>query len=243
MQQIFIDESGDLGFGCGSRYFVLALVAPKEGRRLSKFIKNFNAHLIGRGWNRSVEIKATNVWHAGRNSAIPDTYTYKQTPEVPIEKALAAIAALECRIEFVVVRLDTVKSGLRTAHSAILYNYFSWLLLRDPLSCHAGVELFVDRRNRETHHNSKFDGYIETRTGIERAQRDKEPLNLVIHHYHSELAKKFTGGQRAQIEYGVRGLEAADFVCWAVKRKYENGEAQWYALIEECVKCKQVLCF
>lgn len=68
MQPIFVDESGDLGFGCGTKYFVLAFLAPLVGKKLSKAVKNFNAHLIRNGWNQAVEIKASNVWLAGKNS-------------------------------------------------------------------------------------------------------------------------------------------------------------------------------
>lgn len=45
------------------------------------------------------------------------------------------------------------------------------------------------------------------------------------------------------MEYGVRGLEAADFVCWAIKKKYENNDDTWYSLIEKRIKWKQHLYF
>ena len=241
MQPIFVDESGDLGFGCGTKFFILALVAPIEGKRLSKAIKNFNAHLIRNGWNPSVEIKATNVWHAARNTSIPISYAYKQEPEKPMEAVLKAIVESACRIEYVAIRLDTVSSGLQTAHTSILYNYFAWLMLRGPLCFHSGVELFMDRRNRETHNMLKFDGYIESKAGILRAEKGKVPLKLCIHHYHSDSTRECTGGERAQVEYGVRGLEAADFICYAIKRKYENGDDHWYKLIQASIKWKQTL--
>jgi hypothetical protein len=47
MQHIFMDESGSIGFSAGgTTYFILAFAAPREGKKLSKCIKNFNAHLI-----------------------------------------------------------------------------------------------------------------------------------------------------------------------------------------------------
>ncbi len=241
MQPIFVDESGDLGFGCGTNYFILAMVVPKVGKHLSKAIKNFNAHLIRNGWNPTVEIKATNVWHAGRNPDIPATYKYKMTPEDPMEVILKAIAAIDGYIEFLAIKLDTVKAGLQTAPSGILYNYFSWLTLRGPLCYFPAVELFMDRRNPEHHNNLKFDGYLETKTSITRAEKGKLPISLCIHHYHWDSPSEFTGGQRATVEYGVRGLEAADFVCWAIKKKFENGDDRWYKLIEPKIKYKQTL--
>lgn len=77
-----MDESGDLGFGCGTAYFIVGFIAPASGKELSKAIKNFNAHLIRKGWNKAVEIKATNLWHAPKNPNIPSTYAYKNTPEI-----------------------------------------------------------------------------------------------------------------------------------------------------------------
>ncbi len=176
-----MDESGDLGFGQGgSDYFILAFIAPQVGKALNKAIKNINAHLIRNGWNRAVEIKATNVWHAPKNNDIPNNYTYKQTPNIPMGYILNAIAAVDGYIEFVVVKLDTVTAGLQTAPCAILYNYFSWQLLKGPLCYFPAVELFVDRRNQEYHDQLKFDGYIENQAGIRRAEQSKRPLSSSI---------------------------------------------------------------
>jgi hypothetical protein len=63
MQPIFMDESGDLGFGRGTAHFILAFIAPEIGKTLNKRVKNFNAHLLRRGWNPAIEIKATRALH------------------------------------------------------------------------------------------------------------------------------------------------------------------------------------
>ena len=70
MQHVFMDESGDLGFGVGSDCLILAFIAPSSGKELNKVMKNFNGHLIGNGWNKNVEIKATNLWHAPKNAGV-----------------------------------------------------------------------------------------------------------------------------------------------------------------------------
>jgi hypothetical protein len=244
MQPLFMDESGDLGFGCGTAYFILAFIAPKIGKHLSKRIKNFNAHLIRKGWNKAVEIKATNVWHAPNNGNIAAAYAYKNAPEVPMQNILESIAEVDGYIEYATVKLDTVSAGLQTAPCAILYNYFAWQLLKGPLCYFPAAELFADRRNRENHNLLKFDGYIEGKAGIERAEKGKKPLNpLVIHHYHAHSPDECKAEERAKVEYGVRGLEAADFVCWAIKKKYENNDNRWYALIEKRIRWRQHLYF
>jgi hypothetical protein len=241
MQPLFMDESGDLGFGCGTDYFILAFIAPEAGKVLSKAVKNFNAHLIRGGWNPNVEIKATNVWHAEKNAEIPESYVYKHSPEVPMRAILNSIAAIKGYIEYVAVKLSTVSPGLQTAPCAILYNYFSWILLRNPLCFFPQIELFVDRRSREYHNLLKFDGYMEGKAGIARAEKGKPPINFQIRHYHWNSALDFKAEERARVEYGVRGLEATDFVCWAIKKKYENNDEEWYSILERKIRWKQKL--
>lgn len=238
-----MDESGDLGLGVGSAYLVLAFVSPESGKSLNKLIKNFNAHLIRNGWNKDLEIKAASLWHAPKHVALTDEFKYKKDPTQPFETLLSAISELDGYVEYVCVKLDTLSPGLRSAPEGILYNHFAWQLLKGPLCYFPAVELFADRRNRETHRLLKFDGYLEVKTGIERAEKGKPPINLQIHHYHWKSAEEFKAEQRAEVEFGVRGIEAADFICWAVKRKFENGDNRWYSLIERRVRWKQHLYF
>lgn len=243
MQHLFMDESGDLGFGVGSAYLIIAFIAPSSGKVLSKTMKNFNAHLIRNGWNQKVEIKASNVWHAPKNADLSAAYKYKNNPSEPIQYVLQAIADVDGYIEYVVVKLDTVSAGLRTAPEGILYNYFAWQLLKGPLCYFPTVKLFIDRRNVEYHDQLKFDGYLESKTGIERAEKGKPPINLHIYHYYWGSAKEFKAEQRAEVEFGIRGIEAADFVCWAIKQKFENANGIWYSVIEKRIKWKQHLYF
>lgn len=242
MRNVFMDESGSLGFTPGGTdYFVLAFISPESGSALNKCIKNFNAHLITNGWNPDVEIKASNVWNSPKNTKIPSTYKYKNNPTVPLTYILEAIAHLDCYIEYVVIKLDTVK--IKSAPCAILYNYFALQLLKGPLCYFPVVDLFVDRRNREYHNLLKFDGYLEGKIGIERAEKDKPPLTCQIRHLHHGSASECVAGEKPKIEFGVRGIEAADFACWAIKSKFEDGNDRWYKLVESKVKWKQHLYF
>ena len=84
---------------------------------------------------------------------------------------LGDIAQIAGHFEYAVIKLDTVSAGLKTAPNCILYNYFAWQLLRAPLCSMPEIELCVDRRNREYPNLLKFDGYIEGKAGIERAQK------------------------------------------------------------------------
>jgi hypothetical protein len=244
VQHLFLDESGALAFGKGgTAFFVMALVAPKSGKQLSKCIKNFNAHLIRRGWNPEVEIKASNIWHAAKNEKIPVGYAYKHKREEPMRFVLDRIAQIDLYVEYVVVRLDTISEHLRDVPNAILYNYFAWQLLKGPLCYFPEVTLFCDRRNREYHHLLKFDGYIEGQAAIERANKKKPPLKLHIEHCYWRSPLESSGPERVAAEFGVRGVEAADFVCWAIKSKFEDGKDAWLSLIEKKIRWFQHLYF
>lgn len=244
MRHVFFDESGSLGFTPGGTdYFVLAFISPESGTKLNKCIKNINAHLIRNGWNRNIEIKASNLWNAKKNPLIPATYKYKDEPGKPIEIALGAIAGLDGYIEYVVVKLDTVSKELKSAPCAILYNYFAFQLLKGPMCYFPQVELFADRRNREYHNLMKFDGYLEGKVGIDRAQMGKAPVVLKIYHLHHGSINECRVEEKPRIEFGIRGIEAADFVCWAIKSKFEDKNETWYKLIEKRVKWKQTLYF
>ena len=244
MQHLFLDESGTLSFAKGgTAFFVMAFVAPKSGKQLSKCIKNFNAHLVRKGWNPEVEIKASNLYHAAENEKIPPGYAYKHKREEPMQFVLDRIAQLDLYIEYVVVKLDTIKPHLREVPNAILYNYFAWQLLKGPLCYFPEVSLYCDRRNREYHHLLKFDGYIEAQAAIERANKNKPALKLQIEHSYWRSPREVSGAERAAAEFGVRGVEAADFVCWAIKSKYEDGKDTWLSLIERKVRWAQLLYF
>jgi len=242
MRHVFMDESGCLGFSPGGTdYFVLAFISPESGTTLNKCVKNINAHLVRNGWNPTVEIKASNVWNSPGNKDIPATYKYKNNPTEPLKFILEAITKIDSYIEYVVIKLDTVK--IKTAPNAILYNYFALQLLKGPLCYFPAVDLFVDRRNREYHNLLKFDGYLEGKVGIERAEKGTPPLNCKIHHLHHNSANECKAEEKATVEFGIRGIEAADFACWAIKSKFEDGNDQWYKIIEKRIRWKQHLYF
>jgi hypothetical protein len=243
MQHVFLDESGDLGFTGGSTHFVIALLSPQSGSALSKVIKNFNAHLMGEGWNKSVEIKATNLFNCPRNRDIPATFAYKKNPEVPIQVILQRIAALQVEIDYAVVRLSTVYDYLKKLPDAILYNYFSLQVLTQRLSLYPAVTLWVDRRNREYHHQLHFDGYIETQIQLKRAETKKENMALTIKHIGPETLDATPLAGKAQIQFSLRGLEAVDFVCWAIKRGFENEDDRWRPLVAKKIRFKNHLYF
>jgi hypothetical protein len=210
MQHIFMDESGSIGFSAGgTAYFVLAISAPDSGKQLNKCVKNINAHLISNGWNKKVEIKASNVWHAPKNVDIPNTYKYKSDPATPMKYILEAIAAVPGHFECAVVKMDTLNPKVKKIPNCILYNWFAWQLLDEALCTYPAIDLCVDRRNREYHDQLKFDGYIEGTGAVRRADKSLPALSLKIHHLHWNSANECKAEERPRVQFGIRGIEAA----------------------------------
>ena len=238
-----MDETGDLGFGTGTKHLIIAIISPESGKALNKKFKNFTAHLINAGWNKNLEVKAAHLWHAPKNAAVPATFKYKNDPAEPIQYALGMIAELDCHIEYVAIRLDGVPAAYRRMSNAELYKIFAWEVLKNALCTYPSVHLCVDRRERHRDGQLKFDGFVEGQISLERAKQNMAPLGLSISHLHSQAADGLKNDARAEVEYRIRGLQAADFVCWAIKRRLENGEAMWQNKIQPKIKAGYELYF
>jgi hypothetical protein len=113
--------------------------------------EEFQCHLIREGWNPDVEIKASKLWHAPKSELVPVGFKYKNDRETPMGEILTRLGTLDLRIEYLVVRLCTVKEPLQKIKNCRLYNYFAWQLLRGPLTFHSDIDLYIDKRNRENH--------------------------------------------------------------------------------------------
>jgi hypothetical protein len=241
MHSIFLDESGDLGFGRGSRYFVLGSICTEKLRQLNRAMRGFNQHLLDKGWSPELEIKAGTLWRSKEEPRLSASYAYKQTPEVPMRLLLGVIARLDCEIEYAVADLRQPAQRLHTAPSAALYNHWVWQLLKERLCHFDQVNLSLDRRNDEQTSCTRLEGYLECSVGIERALRGKLPLNLQMHHYHAGSVEQASAGARSIVECSLRGIQAADAVCWAINRSYEFADRRWLKLIECRIKSKCIL--
>jgi len=210
---IYQDESGCLGFNAGSsNYFVIALLCPQNSKHIANIIRKFKGRVIKDGWPKSIEIKAHNLFVATTGSRIPNSYKYKQTPEVPIIDVLTSIANCEIEIDAIVVLKSKIDSDLRTLPYGILFNYYSGRVLIDRILCYEAVNLYVDETSKQTHDLLQFDGYI--RTGALLTKKRNFPLNIV--HGNSNV---------------IRGISAVYFVSWAVFRKYESSDDRFFNLI------------
>jgi len=169
---IYLDESGDLGFGRGgTKYFTIAFViveAPILFRRCVKAVK------IKYGIPRGVELKG---------------YT---TRKIIKEDLLHRFLKLDMEVHAITVKKENVEPKLRK-DTNILYNYMVGLslverILQEPAG--AKVVINVDRRIISITSGFNFNQYLRYKIWYERERRD---IDLEIHHLDSHAAYAIQG--------------------------------------------------
>lgn len=207
---VFQDESGDLGFKAGSsKFFVIALLCPKDSKHFGHVIRKFKGHLIRVGWPNTIEIKATHLHMAQYEDSIPDDYKYKSTPDAPILEIAEKIAKCNVEIDAIIVNKAKINSNLRTLPYGVLYNYFSRTVLTERLIKYDDVKLFIDRTSKQTHNIKHFDDYILTEALLAKGRN----FNVSIEHGDSNV---------------VAGISAVDFISWSISRKYEQNDDRFW---------------
>ncbi len=120
---------------------------------------------------------------------------------------------------YFVVKKDRLRDNLRKAKYGIAYNYFAGLILcdiHDACDKDLPISLIVDRRNKETHGHMNFDGYIETKIMAD----CEHNADFTISHDDSN---------------DKLGLQAVDFIAWALFRHYEHSDPQFFNLFNKNV--------
>jgi len=169
---VYLDESGDLGFGQGgTRYFTIAFVTtenPVPFRRCVKRVK-LKYHIP-----RDVELKGNT------------------TREIIKEDLLNRFAKLDIEVHAITVKKANVEPKLRK-DSNILYNYMVGLSLVDRIleePKDAKVVINVDRRVISITSGFNFNEYLRYKIWYERERQD---INLEIQHLDSHEAYAIQG--------------------------------------------------
>jgi len=169
---IYLDESGDLGFGQGgTEYFTIAFVAvsdPVAFRRCVKAVK-MRHHIP-----REVELKGNT------------------TREIIKKDLLTRFLRLDLEVHAITVKKENVEHKLRK-DTNILYNYMVGLslverILLEPVG--ARVVINVDRRVISITSGFNFNQYLRYKIWYERERQD---LDLRIHHLDSHEAYPIQG--------------------------------------------------
>jgi hypothetical protein len=169
---VYLDESGDLGFGeGGTDYFTIAFVIvedPIPFRRSVKAVK-IRHHIP-----REVELKGST------------------TREVIKKDLLNTFLKLDMEVHAITVKKENVEPKLRK-DTNILYNYMVGLSLVERIlqeAAGARVVINVDRRTISITSGFNFNQYLRYKIWYERERRD---IDLEIHHLDSHAAYAIQG--------------------------------------------------
>lgn len=202
MAYIFLDESGDLGFNF-------------DKARTTKFfvitaIFTIRKNPIEKAISKTRKIlfnsqpaKHSGVLHANHES-----------PKIRT-RALSLIAEKDIGILSIYLNKQRVYTKLREEKS-ILYNYVANILLdrvcrKKLLPTDEPIILIASRRETNKFLNENFKQYLYNQTILKHSLR----ISVEIKSTREES-----------------GLQAADFVSWAIFRKYEYGDDSYYNLIK-----------
>lgn len=197
MARIFLDESGDLGFGDrSSRWFVLTMVLTGNHRPIEKCVRK-----VHRGLRKKYKrVSELHAYHA-------DAATRK--------KMLQYLAGVEdLQIMSIVLNKRKVYVDLQNQKS-YLYNYTANILLdrlhhKGTLRADEKISIYIDQRETNRFLKKNFEDYLRA--------------SLAQWHDHYEITITPSHTEKC--------LQAVDFISWAVYRKYELGDYEYYELIK-----------
>jgi hypothetical protein len=154
---------------------------------------------------------------------------YRKHAEFKKERQEVARAILrhlikeEFELYTVIVNKSKVKQTLRKSKE-ILYNYIaSIILLSCPFEFGERVKLIVDKRSSKRLILQNFENYLQ-----EKIKALNKKILLTITHTES---------------YSSPGIQAVDFVAWAILRKYQWQDFEFYNIIKEKIVTEKQLFF
>jgi len=153
---IYLDESGDLGFGPrSSKYFIMAAIITRDPEAVRKCIKKIRQQKLKKKYKTIPELKFHNSSQTIRG------------------KILDCVSRTDTDIAYAVLRKDQVYERLRSKQP-ILYNYISGSLISKIIAAYrleGPVKVFVDKSlyGLERDH---FDSYLAWKACIENHSGD-----------------------------------------------------------------------
>jgi hypothetical protein len=205
MSYIFFDESGDLGFDF------------KKKRTSRYFVVTFLFATEKRPVERAVKrtfralSPRESKGHPGVLHAVNELPKTRQRLLTELAKQDISVLTLYLDKKRVYTQLDDEK--------AVLYNFITNTLLdrivtKKLIPADEPITFVASRRETNTFLNLNFKNYLER----EAEQNHKIPLTVEIKTPHQE-----------------KGLQAVDFVSWAIFRKFETGDTTYYDSIKKKV--------
>jgi len=197
MPFVFLDESGDLGFGKrSSKRFILTIVFTNNHRCVEKCVKKVHRGLK----KRYKKVSELHAYHC-------DAMTKRR-----VLKLLAE--ALDLRILSVVLNKKKVYIDLQNQKN-YLYNYTANILLdrllgKNVLNKKEKIIIIIDQRETNKFLKENFENYLT-----------------------NNLKKQFDNFEvRIKPSHTEKCLQAVDFISWAIFRKYEQNDYEYYEIIK-----------
>lgn len=204
---MFLDESGDLGFGNrSSKWFLFTLAIVDSERSLEKVIKKV--------W-RTIRKKHR---HLGELHA----YHEKDATRTRVLQMLAEIDSL--KIVTIILNKKKVHLDLQDQKN-YLYNYTANIVLDRLINTNLinkdqHISLVVDRKDTKKNLRENFISYITSAM----LRRDHKKFEMTLTASHED-----------------RCLQAVDFISWAIFRKYEKGDFEFYEIIKSKIIDEKLL--
>ena len=207
MTYIFLDESGDLGFGKkSSKWFLFTLVVIDDPRKLEKIIKKARKSLKKKHKHKFSELHAYNC------DGITRTRVLKSLVETDISVVTTVLNKKKVHID-----LQNQKNYLYNFTANIILDRLINTKLIDK---NQDISLVVDRKDTKKNLRENFISYI----------------TLAMH---KRGHKNFKMSLSASHE--SKGIQAVDFVSWAIFRKYEQGDYEFYEIIRNKIIDEKLL--
>ncbi|MFH0874085.1 MAG: DUF3800 domain-containing protein [Candidatus Komeilibacteria bacterium] len=144
-------------------------------------------------------------------------HAVKERP-ITRKRVLRRLIKYQCSVMVIYLDKAKVYTKLRD-EKQVLYNYVTNILLdriysQNIVTSGQPIELIASRRETNKFFNENFQNYL--RSQISRNHRSA--IKVIIATPEAEKC-----------------LQVADFVCWAVFRKYERGDDSYYAIIRDLI--------
>lgn len=204
---IFLDESGDLGFGKrSSKWFLFTLVVVDDPRKLERVIKNARRSLKKKHKHNFSELHA---YHCD---------------DITRRRVLTKLAELDISVVSTILNKQKVYVDLQNQKNH-LYNFTANIILDRLINTKLidggkHISLVVDRKDTKKHLRDNFISYITEAM----KQRRNGGFEMSLAASHDE-----------------KGLQAVDFISWAIFRKYEQGDFEFYELIKSKIIDERLL--
>ena len=203
---IFVDESGDLGFtDKASKHFIIGYVVASNPRRVNADVKRLLRSLNQRHHRKINEFKFSN-----------------DTDEFVRQKFLNLIGDLELEAGRIVIEKKAVVSSYLRDNKKKLYNYvIAEYILNDVMAVYGDIDhisLHLDRSMSKSS-REEFDSYFAKKVSWKIADSDNTAREITCNVFHD-------------YSHHEPCLQIADYIAGSLFQLHERNRSQYYEMIK-----------